>query len=113
MLLRLAPGDPRPLHEQAASAIRRAITAGEVAPDERIPPARDLAQALGINPNTALRALRQLREEGLLEFRRGRGIRVAARPEDGHLVERARELVAEAERLGVSRAQLITLIEGV
>ncbi|MFI0349848.1 GntR family transcriptional regulator [Actinomadura sp. 9N407] len=113
MLLRLTDDDPRALHEQVAAAIRRAIATGECAPGERVPPARELATALDINPNTVLRALRQLRDEGLLDFRRGRGIRVAARPETGELTERVRELVADAERLGVTRAELVTMIEGV
>ncbi|MFF5257370.1 GntR family transcriptional regulator [Actinomadura viridis] len=112
MLLRLHEDDPRPLHEQVAAAIRRAIAAGESAPGERVPPARDLAAALEINPNTVLRALRQLRDEGLLDFRRGRGIRVAARPEAGELMENVRALVAAAERLGITRAELIEMIEG-
>jgi DNA-binding transcriptional regulator YhcF (GntR family) len=112
MLLRLDDDDPRPLHEQVATAIRRAIATGECAPGERVPPARELAAALEINSNTVLRALRRLRDEGLLDFRRGRGIRVAARPETGELTERVRELVTDAERLGVSRAELIAMIEG-
>ncbi|WP_309239400.1 GntR family transcriptional regulator [Actinomadura sp. J1-007] len=78
-----------------------------------MPPARELADALGLNPNTVLRALRRLRDEGLLEFRRGRGIRVAARPERADLVQRVRALVADAERAGVTRAELLALIEGV
>jgi GntR family transcriptional regulator len=112
MLLRLEDNDPRPLHEQVASAVRRAIANGESVPGDRVPPARDLAGALGINTNTVLRALRQLRDEGLLEFRRGRGIRVAGRPEQGVLLEQVRDLVAEAERFGVTRAELVQMIEG-
>lgn len=112
MLLTLDDGDPRPLHEQVASSLRRAIAAGDAAPGARVPTAKELADSLGLNPNTVLRALRTLRDEGLLEFRRGRGIRVAARPERGDLVERVRELVTEAERAGVTRAELIALIEG-
>src|SRR6266508_3532361 len=65
--------EPTDLHEQVAGEIRRAIAEGEAKPGERLPPARDLAAELGVNRNTVLRALRQLRDEGLLEFRRGRG----------------------------------------
>ena len=71
---------PLPLHDQVAAQIRRAIADGEAGPGERLPLAKDLAAVLGVNKNTVLRALRILREEGLLEFRRGRGITVAAHP---------------------------------
>ena len=68
------PSSLVPLHEQVAAAIRRAIADDEARPGERLPPARDLAAVLGVNANTVLRALRTLRDEGLLEFRRGRGV---------------------------------------
>ena len=70
-------GDPTDLYEQVAGEIRRAIAEGEAKPGERLPPAKDLAAVLGVNTNTVLRSLRLLRDEGLLEFRRGRGISVA------------------------------------
>ncbi|MEU9003323.1 GntR family transcriptional regulator, partial [Streptomyces sp. NPDC048551] len=89
----------------------RAIAEGECAPGDRIPPARDLAGALGVNANTVLRALRTLRDEGLLEFRRGRGVTVAEGA-DGRsgVLERVRALVADGARLGYSRADLIGMI---
>src|SRR5262245_2888622 len=65
--------DPTDLYEQVAAEIRRAIADGEAKSGERLPPAKDLAAILGVNTNTVLRSLRLLRDEGLLEFRRGRG----------------------------------------
>ena len=70
-----------PLYQQVAAEIRRAIAEGEARPGERMPLAKDLATVLGVNTNTVLRALRELRNEGMLEFRRGRGITVAGTPE--------------------------------
>src|SRR3954470_15653589 len=84
--------EPTELHEQVSAELRRAIADGEAKPGERLPPAKDLAAVLDVNTNTVLRALRQLRDEGLLEFRRGRGISVAGTPERGAVVARARDL---------------------
>ena len=105
--------DPTDLYEQVAGEIRRAIADGEAKPGERLPPAKDLAVVLGVNTNTALRALRLLRDEGLLEFRRGRGISVAGTPERGAVVKQARELVELARHHGYGTAELIQIIEGV
>ena len=103
--------DPLELHEQVAGEIRRAIADGEARSGERLPPAKDLAAVLGVNTNTVLRALRVLRDEGLLEFRRGRGITVTGTPERGALVERARELVQFARKQGYKPDELIEIIE--
>lgn len=99
------------LHEQVAAEIRRAIAEGEAKPSERLPPARDLAAVLGVNANTVLRALRILRDEGLLEFRRGRGVTVAGTPERGAVIARTRELVRYARKQGYRVDELIQIIE--
>ena len=59
--------DPALLHDQVAAQIRRAIADGEAKPGERLPPARHLAAVMHVNTNTVLRALRLLRDEGLLD----------------------------------------------
>jgi GntR family transcriptional regulator len=105
--------DPTDLYEQVAAEIRRAIADGEAQPGERLPPAKDLAAILDVNTNTVLRALRLLRDEGLLEFRRGRGISVAGTPERGSVVQRARELVEFARRHGYRTDELIEIIQDV
>ena len=103
--------EPTDLHEQGAAEIRRAIAEGEARPGERLPPARDLAAVLDVNTNTVLRALRQLRDEGLLDFRRGRGITVAATPDYGAVVAAARDLVLLGRRYGYRRDELLGIIE--
>jgi GntR family transcriptional regulator len=103
--------DPTDLHQQVAAEIRRAIADGEAAPGERLPPAKDLAAVIGVNTNTVLRALRTLRDEGLLEFRRGRGITVTATPDRGAVVAQAKALLTLARNHGYGRAELLELID--
>jgi len=102
--------DPTALHEQVAGQIRRSIAEGDAKPGERLPPAKDLAAVMDVNTNTVLRALRELRDEGLLEFRRGLGVRVAGSPERGLVLSKTRELVALARRNGYRPDELIALI---
>jgi len=76
MLWKLDDDSPLPLQEQIAANVRRAVAVGALVPDERLPPAGELATVLQVNANTVLTAYRRLRTEGILEFRRGRGVRV-------------------------------------
>jgi GntR family transcriptional regulator len=99
------------LHDQVAAEIRRAIADGEAAPGERIPQAKDLAAVLGVNTNTVLRALRILRDEGLLELGRGRAITVAGTPERGAVVSKMKELITLGRKCGYRRDELVAMLQ--
>jgi len=105
--------DPLPLYEQVCAEIRRAIAEGEIGAGERLPPARDLAAVLNVNSNTVFRALRLLRDEGLVEFRRGRGVTVIGPARRSAVLARTRELVQFARCHGYSRDELIKMIEDI
>jgi GntR family transcriptional regulator len=102
--------DPAHLHEQVAAEIRRAIAEGEARPGERLPPARHLAAVMGVNTNTVLRALRALREEGLLEMRPRRGIRVVGTPAESDVRRKIAELVQVARQQGYTRTDLVQMV---
>ena len=112
MFWKIDAQSPQPLHEQLAGQIRRGIAARELAEGEKLPPARDLAKGLGVNMHTVLRAFQTLRDEGLLEVRRGRGTSVArdAKSAARH-VELARSLVSEARRAGLGNREILRLVE--
>lgn len=109
--MRIDRADSTLVFEQVAAEIRRAILDGEARPGERLPPAKDLAAELGVNTNTVLRSLRVLRDEGLLEFRRGRGVTVAGTPERTAVLDKAHELIEVARRHGYRRDELVRMIE--
>lgn len=102
--------DPAHLHEQVAAEIRRAIADGEAKPGDRLPPARHLAAVTGVNTNTVLRALRVLRDEGLLEMRPRRGIRVVGTPAQSEVCDKVAELVQLARQHGYTRADLLQMV---
>src|SRR6266508_269309 len=107
MRVKINRSDPTELYEQVAAEIRRSIADGEARAGDRLPPARDLAAVLGVNTNTVLRALRLLRDEGLLDFRRGRGVTVAGTPQHGAVVVRAKELLRFARAQGYRLDELV------
>jgi len=112
--LKLSAADRTPLFEQVASAIRRAITEGDITAGERLPSAREIAAAFGVNANTVLRALRSLRNEGVLELRQGRGASVALDAlKRSTVLFKARELVELSRREGYRRDELIQMIEAI
>jgi GntR family transcriptional regulator len=110
---KIDPHDSSPFYEQVAANIRRAIEDGEAKPGSRLPLAKDLAKVLGVNTNTVLRALRLLRDEGLLEFRRGRGITVTGSSDQGAVSSKVIELISFARKHGFKKDELIAMIEAV
>ncbi|WP_174977547.1 aminotransferase class I/II-fold pyridoxal phosphate-dependent enzyme [Streptomyces hygroscopicus] len=65
---------------EIAASVERAVGAGELSPGQPLPPLRELAERLGVNPNTAAAAYRVLRERGVIETAGRRGSRVRPRP---------------------------------
>jgi GntR family transcriptional regulator len=104
---------PTLLHDQVAAQIRRAIADGEAKPGERLPSARHLAAVMHVNTNTVLRAVRLLRDEGLLELRSGHGIRVTGTPQRGAVLTKVVELVQLGRENGYTRTELAQMIESV
>ncbi|MFG2675157.1 aminotransferase class I/II-fold pyridoxal phosphate-dependent enzyme [Streptomyces sp. NPDC048445] len=65
---------------EIAASVERAVGSGELAPGQVLPPMRELAALLEVNPNTVAAAYRTLRERGVIETAGRRGSRVRPRP---------------------------------
>ncbi|MEU0146279.1 aminotransferase class I/II-fold pyridoxal phosphate-dependent enzyme [Streptomyces sp. NPDC006288] len=63
-----------------ARSVERGVASGDLAPGHVLPPMRELALQLGVNPNTVAAAYRTLRERGVIETAGRRGSRVRPRP---------------------------------
>ncbi|ALE83450.1 GntR family transcriptional regulator [Pseudonocardia sp. EV170527-09] len=109
MLIRVDPSSPVPLGDQVAASVRRAVADGRAAAGDRLPPAREVAGALGINLHTVLRGYQQLRDEGLVDLRRGRGAVLTERATGGRaeLERKATELAELARRLGLDESDAL------
>ncbi|GAA5035854.1 GntR family transcriptional regulator [Terrabacter aeriphilus] len=113
MLWQVDPTSSTPLHAQIAACVRRELAAGRLARGDRLPAAKEVASVLDVNLHTVLRAYQSLRDEGLIDLRRGRGAVVSATDPggDARLRTLAAEIVAEARRVGATPADLTRLIE--
>lgn len=113
MLWQVDPGRSTPLFEQVAASVRRELVAGRLDAGDRLPSAKSVAAVLDVNLHTVLRAYQLLREEGLIELRRGRGAVVTGADPAGaaRLRTLVADLVVEAKRLGATPADLTRIIE--
>lgn len=98
LAIAVAPGDSRSLAGQIVDAIRRKVTAGELAVGEKLPSVRGLAQQLAINPNTVAKAYAELVAGGWLQSQAGLGLFVAAQRNQLCADERDRRLDAAVDR---------------
>ena len=110
MFVLIDPTAATPVFAQIAESIATQIATGTVATGERLPAARELADSLGVNVHTVLRAYQELRTEGQVELRRGRGAVVLGVPTaEGVRVAVARA-ATEAKAAGIPIGTLLALI---
>jgi GntR family transcriptional regulator len=111
MLFRVDPASGVPIFDQLAASVRGEVARGTLRAGDRLPSAREVAEALQVNIHTVLRAYQALRDEGLVDLRRGRGAVVTDNaglsPE---LLADIHRLVADARRLGVGVGTLTALL---
>lgn len=107
MLIRIDTRAPEPIYTQITREVRRVLAAGELREGDRLPAARELARSLDVNMHTVLRAYADLRDEGVIELRRGRGAVVVAVPTQPVEVSAAvRDLVTLARRHDIPLSDL-------
>ncbi len=112
MLIRIDPSAEEPLFSQIADALRQQVAAGALGVGTKLPPAKLLAEQLGVNLHTVLRAYQELRDEGLVELRRGRGATITAQANGVEaLVDDVDALLAKGQQLGVSLESLVALLQ--
>ena len=97
------------IYDRIADAITERIATGEIVQGQQLPAARDLADALGLNAHTVLHAFQRLRDDGLVELRRGRGAVVIGAPAVQAVHEAVAAAVETARRTGVGVAALVAL----
>ena len=111
--LRVDRSGELPVGVQVAWRLRALIATGKLAPGERLPGVRELAELAGVNANTARAISGRLEADGLLVSRHGLGTFVAATTEPSADVERiAAEAVAEARRAGIAPSDVARAIYG-
>lgn len=73
MIFHLNHSSGRPIYLQLMDQIKHAIETGALRPGDQLPTIRALGEELVINPNTVIRAYRDLQHEGVIELRHGSG----------------------------------------
>jgi DNA-binding transcriptional regulator YhcF (GntR family) len=116
--LTISQGDGTPIYAQLVQQIKALIATGRLKPDGELPSVRQLAQQLVLNPNTIVRAYRELETEGLVYKKRGAGTFVSAEVTPYTdavcreiLSKRLDALVVEGLNMGYTEAQLIELLQ--
>lgn len=110
MLVVMDPTAATPVFAQIAESIATQIATGTIATGSRLPAATDLADSLGVNMHTVLRAYQELRSEGQVELRRGRGAVVLGTPTADGVRNAVARAAAEAKAAGIPIGTLLALV---
>ena len=112
--IRIDPKSGVPFYRQIIEQVKFAIARSDLSPGDRLPTVRQLAVDLSINPNTVIRAYRELEIEGVLETQQGSGTFVGHREPQVDEIERQRmldqiltELLARASAYGFTLDEVL------
>ncbi|WP_314249946.1 GntR family transcriptional regulator [Streptomyces kutzneri] len=98
---------------QIVQQTKQALRLGLLEPGDKLPAAREVVEATAVNPNTVLKAYRELEREGLVEARRGLGTFVrrslGATPSDSPLRGELSEWASRARTAGLERDDVAAL----
>jgi GntR family transcriptional regulator len=119
MQFKIDPTTHIPIYLQLINQLKRAITSGELGPQDQLPTVRQLADDLKVNFNTVARAYRMLDEEGIISTQHGRGTYIlgdAPKEKSAGLRKQnmsilAQQYLDESTRLGFSSAQALNAIK--
>ena len=108
-----------PVYRQLIDQVQGAIATEALNPGDQLPTVRHVAVELAINPNTVMRAYREMEIRGILDTQQGTGTFIADRPPEMKKGDRQRQLkqmvaefVARAGAAGVTLGELIDELEG-
>jgi GntR family transcriptional regulator len=116
LIFRLSQSSGIPLYLQLMEQVKHAIETGALRPGEQLPAIRKLAEDLVMNPNTVVRAYRELEHEGVVELRHGSGAFISD-SEAGRvkIIRRGQALMQTAidklTSLGLSEPEIRRLVE--
>ncbi|MFC8003776.1 GntR family transcriptional regulator [Streptomyces olivaceus] len=105
-----------PAFQQIVQQTKQALRLGVLVPGDRLPTAKNVAEVSAVNPNTTLKAYRELEREGLVEPRPGQGTfvrRTLARPSagtDSPLYGELAAWVSRAAEAGLEREDVAALV---
>jgi GntR family transcriptional regulator len=117
----LEPGSGVPAYLQLVRQVEHAIRLGRLRAGDQLPSVRDVVSALGINPNTVVKAYREMESRRLVATRQGRGTFVADLAAAGAeaapatipaaLAGELRDWIAAARASGLARDDLAALFD--
>jgi GntR family transcriptional regulator len=114
LVLSIDPKSGVPFYRQIIEQVKFSIASGDLKPGDRLPTVRQLAVDLSINPNTVIRAYRELEIESLLDTQQGSGTFVSEHRPEIDALERQRmldqiltELLARASGYGLTLDEVL------
>ena len=118
MFFSINPTNGLAIFDQIVRQVKFAVASGTLTPGDMVPSVRELAKELAVNPNTVVRAYRDLTSEGILEAVRGTGLNVTEdavahceRERLALLRERIRHVLVEAHSSRLETSEIRELVE--